>query len=138
MLEGLKKIAQHHGLAEIYVFGSKVHEIVERLAGQKPECNPPASDVDIGVETIPGKVLTAKEKALLTIDLEDLFQFSMVDLIVLSEAPPFLALEIIKGKLLYCRDLDEQAEHELLILRRAGDLAYFEKSKRETIMNRGF
>ena len=70
----------------------------------------------------------------LTIELEDLFQVSRVDLVIFSDAPLFLCLEVIKGRLLYCKDPDEQAEHELLILRRAGDLAYYEKERRQEIL----
>ena len=46
---------------------------------------------------------------------------------VLPEASPFLALDVIKGELIYCNDPDLQAEDELYVLRRAGDLAYYEK-----------
>lgn len=40
-------------------------------------------------------------------------------------AAPFLALDIIRGDLLYSRNQDEQVEFELYVLRRAGDLVNF-------------
>jgi hypothetical protein len=73
----------------------------------------------------------------LTIDLEDLFGADRVDLVILPEASAFLALEAIQGELLYCEDEDDQAEYELYVLRRAGDLAPFERERREMILGGG-
>jgi len=70
----------------------------------------------------------------LTIDLEDLLGVCRVDLVILSEASPFLALDVISGEQLYSPDLDRAAEYELYILRRAGDLAYFERQRRKQIL----
>jgi uncharacterized protein len=137
-MKELKRIADQYGIAEIYVFGSRANEISARVSGEKSEYSYPDSDVDISIEPIPGKTLIAKEKVQVAIEFEDLFQVPRVDLIILSEAPPFLALEVIKGKLLYCKTPDEQAEHELFILRRAGDLAYFERRRRETVLGSAF
>jgi hypothetical protein len=46
-------------------------------------------------------------------ELEDLFEVSRVDLVMLPEADSFMALDIIRGEVLYCTDADEQAEYEL-------------------------
>jgi len=137
MIKELEKIALDYGISEIYAFGSRGDEIARRIRGEKIEPTYPASDVDTGIETLPEKRLSAKQRVQLTIQLEDLLTVSRVDLVVLSEVSPFLALEIIKGELLYCKDPDAQAEHELLILRRAGDLAYYERKRREVIMRGG-
>jgi predicted nucleotidyltransferase len=134
MYNKLAKIAQHYGISEIYAFGSRAEEIAARVAGKTAEKTFPVSDVDIGIEPEPGKRLSAREKVLVAIELEDLFEASRVDLVIVSEAPPFLALEVVKGKLLYVKDPDDQAEHELLVLRRAGDLAYHEKKRREQLL----
>ena len=133
-LEGLQNIAGRFSISELYVFGSRTDEIALRVIDGEGKMERAASDVDIGIKTISGKRLSAREKVQLTIDFEDLFQVPRVDLVVLSDAPPFLCLEVIKGRLLYCKDADEQAEHELLILRRAGDLAYYENKRREEIL----
>ena len=138
MIKELEKIALDYGISEIYAFGSRGDEMAGRISGEKMEPTYPASDVDIGIETLPEKRLSARQRVQLAIQLEDLLTVSSVDLVVLSEVSPFLALEIIKGKLLYCKDPDAQAEHELLILRRAGDLAYHERRRREMIMRGGF
>ena len=60
-----------------------------------------------------------------------------MDLILLPEADPFLALDIIKGELLYCADPDRQAEDELYVLRRAGDLAGFQRERIDQIIRGG-
>ena len=132
--EELQNIAERFSISELYVFGSRADEIASRITGGEGKTEIPDADVDIGIKTISGKRLSAREKVQLTIEFEDLFQVPRVDLVVLSDAPPFLCLEVIKGRLLYCKDPDEQAEHELLILRRAGDLAYYEKERREEIL----
>jgi hypothetical protein len=77
------------------------------------------------------------EKVLLALALEELFDVARVDLVVIPEVDPFLAVDIIRGELLYCRNLDEQAEHELYVLRRAADLACYEQERRRLILSGG-
>jgi len=132
--EELQRIADRFSISELYVFGSRADEVASCVSGGAAETEHPDADVDIGVHTILGKRLSVKEKVQLTIELEDLFQVPRVDLVIISEAPLFLGLEVIKGKLLYCKDPDEQAEHELLIMRRAGDVAYYENERRQEIL----
>jgi hypothetical protein len=62
-------------------------------------------------------------------DLEEIFELPRADLVVLNDADPFIALEAVRGELLFCADLDQQAEEELFILRRAGDLEPFETER---------
>src|SRR6266545_3487460 len=69
----------------------------------------------------------------LTGDLETLFDVPRVDLVVLGEASPLLAVEVIRGELLYTDDPLGQAEHELYILRRAADLAPFQRERVQQI-----
>ena len=130
----LKKIGDRYGITAIYAFGSRAEEIASMLRGEEAFPSYPQSDVDIGIQLNMGQLLSAQDKIQLTIELEDLFSASRVDLLVLSEVKPFLALDIIRGELLHCRDLDEQARDELYILRRAGDLAHFERERmRQTL-----
>lgn len=130
---GLKTLADRYGLAEVYAFGSRADEMAARVRGEGAPANPD-SDVDIGVRPRPGARLGAAERVRLTIDLEDLFGAPRVDLVVLPEAPALLALDVARGELLYCEDEDAQAEYELFVLRRAGDLAPFEKERRAMIL----
>jgi len=121
--EQLRKIADQYKIAALYVFGSRAAEIASRVYGQDVSPQHPDSDVDIGVQPALGQRLSARERVRLAMALEDLLGVKRVDLVVLPEADPFLAVDIVRGRLLYGADADAQAEDELYVLRRAGDLA---------------
>ena len=133
--ENLKTIAARYKLDTIYVFGSRAMEIAQGVRGESKKTEHPDSDVDIGVQPGTGSRLSAKEKVGLAFDLEELFRVQRVDLVVIPEAGPFLALDIIQGEIIYCKNLDEEAESELFILRRAGDLAPYERIRREQVFS---
>jgi predicted nucleotidyltransferase len=118
----------------IYVFGSRCEEICSRLAGKPFNTDFVGSDLDIGIQPAETSALSPRDKAAIAIELEDIFQVPTVDLVLLSEASPFLALDIIRGELIYCNDFDAEAEYELYVLRRAGDLAHFELQRRRHIL----
>jgi predicted nucleotidyltransferase len=119
----LAAIVRRYNVDDLYVFGSRAVEIAGRIRGQSLPSPYPDSDVDIGVKPVAGHWLTAQERVRLTIELEDLLDVNRVDLVILPEADPFLAVNVIRGELLYCADPHAQAEYELYLLRRAGDLA---------------
>ncbi len=129
----LNDLAQRYGLGAIYAFGSQAQEVVVWLEGA-PLQVPPSSDVDIGVLPAPGRRLTVEEKVDLTTELEDLLGVARVDRVVLPEAPPFLTLDVVCGELLCATDPDTEAEYKLYVLRRAGDLAPFERRRRRMIL----
>lgn len=133
-LTALSKLADRFGLSAIYAFGSRGQEAAALFQGRLPSLSCPDSDLDIAVQTLSGNRLSARKKVEIGLALEDLFQVRRIDLVLLSEARPFLALDIIKGELLFCDDLDRQAEEELYVLRRAGDLAYYEQERRKMIL----
>jgi len=126
----LAELAEEFELADIYVFGSREAE----FAGTNPVREASDADLDIGVRAVRGQRLTARRRAELVVALEDLFGVPRVDLVIVPEAPPFLALAVISGELLFCRDATDQAEYELYVLRRAGDLAPFERERRAHIL----
>lgn len=132
----LERIARRYGLADIYVFGSRADEIASRVRGgpARPVTGPGAADVDIGVRPLPGGRLDARQRVRITLELEDLFDAGRVDLVVLPEAGPFLARDIVAGELLHCADRHDQCEYELYVLRRAGDLAPFERERRAQVL----
>jgi predicted nucleotidyltransferase len=132
--EQLREIAGQYKIAAFYVFGSRAAEIASRVYGQEVSPQHPDSDVDIGVQPEPGQRLSAQERVRLAMALEDLLGVNRVDLVVLPEADPFLAVDIIRGELLYCADADAQAEDELYVLRRAGDLAPYARARWEQIL----
>lgn len=133
----LKKTAEQFRLTAIYAFGSRSKEIALRVRGEPATAQLPGSDIDIGVQLRPGMHLSIDQKVALTNSLEELFEDGGVDLVLCEEAPPFLAQEIVSGELLYCDDLDKQAAYELYVLRRAGDLAPFERERRRMILEEG-
>lgn len=130
----LEAIAQRYRVQALYVFGSRSEEIAGRVYDQATPCQYPDSDVDIGVLPMAGHRLGAKERVRLTIELEDLLDVNRIDLILLPEADPFLAVNVIRGELLYSADPDVQAEYELYVLRRAGDLAYYARVRMDHIL----
>lgn len=92
------------------------------------------SDIDVGVLPLPGVKMGPREKVRLTIELEDLLQVKKVDLVVLTEADPFLAANVIRGERIYCEDEYAADEYGLYILRRAGDLIPLEEERIRLIM----
>ncbi len=134
LLPRLCDLARQYGLIAVYSFGSRAGEVAARVAGQAVEPTHPASDVDIGVLPAPQRRLSAAERADLTVALEDLLDVPRVDLVILPEAPPFLALDIVQGELLCATDPVAEAEYQLYVLRRAGDLAPFERERRRMIL----
>lgn len=130
----LQALATQYNLNAMYAFGSRREEICARLAGKPYSTDVPESDLDIGVQPAETSRLSPRDKVRLALGLEDLFDVPRVDLVLLDEAPPYLALDVIRGELIYCSDYDAQAEHELYVLRRAGDLAYFERQRRHGIL----
>ena len=74
------------------------------------------SDVDIGVRIKSARRLGPSERVKLALEVEDLLEVSRVDLVIIQEADPFLAVEIIRGELLYAQDEDRQASYELYVL----------------------
>jgi predicted nucleotidyltransferase len=135
--EELSSLLPRFGLVALYVFGSRAAEIAARVRGESPAAEQAESDVDVGAQPESGRRLTAAEKVELALALEDLLGANRVDLVVTAEAPAFLALDVVCGELIACTDLDAQAEYELFVLRRAGDLAPFEYERRELVLKEG-
>lgn len=131
---GISKVARTFGLADIYVFGSRAKEIASTIRTGRASEQLSSSDVDIGIRTLPGITLSPREISRLTIELEDLLGVSRVDVVILSRCEPFLALDIIRGELVYSADPIAQSRHELFIMRRAGDLLPFKKHRMKQIL----
>jgi predicted nucleotidyltransferase len=129
----LAATCRRFGVDVLYVFGSRAAE-VSALVQAGGALAPSASDVDIGALPEPSRPSDATDRVRLTIALEDLLGVHRVDLVILPEADPFLALDVVSGELLYCGDAVRQAEYELYALRRAGDLAPFERERRARLL----
>lgn len=104
----------------VYLFGSRGrHEETEQ------------SDVDVGV------LFRQKESLREVLLLEDALERRIgrpVDLIDAGGASAFLALDIIRGERVFCADPDRCDEFELYVMRRAGDLAPFERERRRLLL----
>ncbi len=88
----MAEIAGRYHLANLYVFGSRGDEIASRVRGESAAGENERSDADFGAEPRPGAALSPRDRVRLAADLEDLFEVRRADLVVLPEAPPFLAL----------------------------------------------
>jgi predicted nucleotidyltransferase len=130
----LEELATRFDLDAIYVFGSRVKEVAAFLREERALDPTSPSDVDIGVMPAAGVRLTVHDKVRLAIALEDLWDVGRVDVVVLPEASPFLAVDIVAGERIFARDAYSMDEYELYILRRAGDLAPFERARRQRLL----
>ncbi len=137
MKQEIADICERYGVLDLYVFGSRAREVVSLVEGRISNLEQPEPDVDIGILPADKETWTPEKKVEFSIELEDRFQVHRVDLILLPEADAFLALDIIRGELLYCADLDDQARYELFVLRRAGDLLPFQKARTRMILKEG-
>jgi predicted nucleotidyltransferase len=125
----LIRICRDYGILGLYLFGSRGKEIAARVRGEPVGCGESDSDLDVGVHPDPDTHLSAIDKVQLAQALEDLFAVPRVDLVVLLEADPFLAANIIRGERVYAKDDYQADEYDLYILRRAGDLAPLERER---------
>ncbi len=132
----LVELCQQYQVDILYVFGSRDKEIKAMLGENQAVKVENPSDVDIGVKPGINVVYSPRQKVELTQALEDLFGVPRVDLVILPEADPFLAANIIRGERLYANDEYLADEYDLYILRRAGDLAFLEKERLSLIMDK--
>jgi predicted nucleotidyltransferase len=132
MKEKIISLAKKHRLRIIYAFGSRAKEALNMIEGRIDSLPCTSSDLDIGVK--PEIPLTVEEKVEIALFFEDLFNLNRVDVVVLPEAPVFLALEIVSGELLYAHDAAHEAEYQLYIMRMAADLLPYEREKQKMII----
>lgn len=125
----LALLCRQSRLAALYAFGSRAGEAAAVAKGRRDRLSPGPADLDIGILPADGRTLPVQEKADLACRLEDLFKVGRVDLVVLPEADPFLAANIIRGERLYALDETAADEYDLYILRRAGDLIPLERER---------
>ncbi len=133
----LEALCRRFDVVILYAFGSRGKEALAWLEGRLDELAPGSSDLDIGVKLRPSRRLSAAEKVELTLALEDLFGVGRVDLVVLDEADPFLAANVIRGERLYADDEGAADEYDLYVLRRAGDLAFLERKRQALVLGEG-
>lgn len=131
----LKEICKRYKVEIMYAYGSRCSEVVRYIKGKGSMDKNNSSDVDIGIKTLKGYHLSVRDKVKLIIEIEDLLRVGRVDLVVLSEADPFLAVNIIRGERLFYKNGYMADEYELYILRRAGDLVPLERERLNLIFS---
>ena len=134
--ERLSALCQRLGVVGLYAFGSRAREALAWLRGERAGLAPGSSDLDIGVKLGRDAPTTVRAKVDLALALEDLFGAGRVDLVVLDEADPFLAANIIRGNRLYSDDEYRADEYDLYVLRRAGDLVPLERERMALILSK--
>jgi predicted nucleotidyltransferase len=130
--ELLEHLCKEFEIDILYAFGSRSKE-VNHFFREETDLSLSDSDIDIGVKPIRGRKLTVKEKALIALRLEEILKVRRIDLIILPEADPFLAAEIVRGERLFSTDEAGADEYDLYILRRAGDQIPLERERERLI-----
>jgi predicted nucleotidyltransferase len=105
----------------VYVFGSQ----------SKGDARPD-SDVDLGI------LYRAPQPLSTTLQLELELEQAIgrkIDLVDASHAGAFLALDIVRGERVFCREPTETDRFELYVLRRAGDLLPFERQRQALLLS---
>ena len=117
----IRRVAlSHPEVRAVYVFGS-------RAAGDARA----DSDLDLGVLYRTPQPLSA------TLTLEEELARAVgarVDVVDAARAGAFLALDIVRGERVFCREADEADRFELYVLRRAGDLLPFERARQALLL----
>jgi predicted nucleotidyltransferase len=110
-----KVAAAHPAVRALWVFGSRA----------KNEARPD-SDLDLGVLFAPPQPLDT------ALRLEHALAQAAgmtVQLVDAARTGAFVALDIVRGERIYCRDARQTDEFELYVMRRAGDLLPFERER---------
>lgn len=130
----MEKKCKLYNIEIMYAYGSRSQEVANFINAEGSLKKKSTSDIDIGIKPFKGCSLSIKDKIRFIIECEDLFKVNKVDLVVLTEADPFLAANIIRGERLYCKNEYMTDEYELYILRKAGDLAHLERERINIIL----
>lgn len=119
--EALGQLGERHAeVRAIYLFGSRAEGTAR-----------PDSDLDLGV------LYASPQPLARTLALEEELERALdekVDLVDVARAGAFVALAVVRGERLYCREPLEADRFELYVLRRAGDLLPFERARQEALL----
>lgn len=124
----LKQLCTRHGVAALYAYGSRALQALHWLH-RGGALAKGASDLDLAVSGGFDRRFSLTDKVALASAFSDLFEFGAIDLADIAEVDPFVAANIVRGERLYCADRLYADELDLYVLRRAGDLAPFERQR---------
>lgn len=116
-------LESHPEVLGAYLFGSRARR--DEHAG---------SDADVAV-VFDGPA--GLERTILLADELERAAGLRVDVVDLSQAGVFLALDAIRGERIFERDGRRLDDLDLYVLRRAGDLAHFERERRRALLGVG-
>jgi predicted nucleotidyltransferase len=123
----IEQICKKYKIKAFYVFGSRGAELFRAIHDDSIQLDKTQSDLDVGV--LARAPFSIEDKVALTLELENLFGVSAIDLFILQEVDAFLAANIIRGERIFAEDPYLADEYELFVLRRAGDLAALERQR---------
>lgn len=109
-----------HDVLVLYLFGSRADDGMKRLEGLPVA--PQGSDLDVGVAFAAPDV-DHRRLAALQVALEDVFEPLRVDMVPLQRVDALFQFAAISGHRVFEADSTRVAEYELLVMRRAAELA---------------
>ncbi len=119
-LEELATACRRHGVVALYLFGSRMDDGLARLRGRSVPAG--GSDLDVGVRFATPQ-FNAQALSSLQVALEDVFEPLIVDLVPLQRVDPLFQYEAVNGHRVFETDSTQADEYELLVMRRAAELA---------------
>ena len=131
-LQKIEQTCRRYQLKALYVFGSRSTDMLRAINDDQYQLAPSQSDLDIGI--LSHSPFSIENKVSLTLELENLFGLTGIDLFILQEVDAFLAANIIRGERIFAEDSYLADEYELFVLRRAGDLAELEHQRMAMIL----
>ena len=122
LVESIRRFAASRPeVRAVYVFGS-----------QSNGTRRPDSDLDLGV------LYRGRQPLAATLALEQALEQivgNTVDLVDAARAGAFVALDIVRGERIFCRESAETDRFEIYVLRRAGDLLPFERQRQTLLLD---
>jgi hypothetical protein len=131
---GFSKLCQSYDLVAVFAYGSRAAETAARLEGREVKSVHPRSDLDLGLLPQRDADLDVSRIVKFMGAIERLLDVPRADIVDLRRAPPYLALDAIRGERLFCADPYETDVFELFVLRRAADLAFHERERRKMLL----
>lgn len=121
----LDAVCRRHGIAAVYLFGSRADDGKKALAGDPIPAG--ASDLDVGV-LFDDPRFHPRVLPRLQIELDEVFDPLRVDLVPLQRLDALFQFEAIDGHRVAAADPLAADEYELLVMRRAAELLPIERA----------
>ena len=130
----LDAACRRHDVLVLYLFGSRTDGGLARLAGRSVD--PPGSDLDVGV-VFRTPDIDHHRLSSLQVALEDVFDPLRVDLVPLQRVDALFQFAAISGHRVFHSDSRRADEYELLVMRRAAELAPIQRRIERELLESG-